>query len=390
MQATPLGHNAPQYCVKNTFIELVDEDSHSSTCHASLPRSMSDSDLSSRNPPTTDFLEWASSKASDSGSGCNTPCGSRKLENEPSQKHRETLDLCDKLAAVSLQKSGTHVGVLPSESVSDPAALQEVQQRLYESLIDLIPVDAEGKKLTMGTILHHQEPVATRCKPCYFWIKGRCTNGESCLRCHCPGHRPNRTQREHTAIRRQQLFQKDEQDTPGPNRTQREHMASRRQQFFHSEDQDTSVGSARAYSDIGSDSNGSLPISGATTPVEEVRENPSLDALELYQRLASLSAQGKAVSRAMVSADEIVKLVPRDSEGNLTSVGTIPHYLCPLGEQCKPCVFWFQEVCHKGEMCLHCHEMHNGQKVKKIRASKATRALHKKELQYEGRSRISL
>merc|ERR1719160_1557123 len=102
--------------------------------------------------------------------------------------------------------------------------------------------------------------------------------------------------------------------------------------------------------------------------------------MDLYQRLASLS-ESKAVPRSMVSSDDIVKCVPRDSEGNLTSIGTIPHYLNPIGEQCEPCVFWFQAVCHKGETCLQCHTLHNGQKVKKIRASKATRDLRKKALQ---------
>jgi len=84
---------------------------------------------------------------------------------------------------------------------------------------------------------------------------------------------------------------------------------------------------------------------------------------------------GKAVPRCIISSDDIVKHAPRDSEGNLTSIGTIPHYLLPLGEQCKPCVFWFQELCRKGVSCLHCHSLHDGQKVKKIRPCKATRAL---------------
>jgi hypothetical protein len=199
--------------------------------------------------------------------------------------------------------------------------------------------------------------VATCCKPCYFWAKGRCINGESCLRCHCPDHRPSKTQREH--------------------------MANRRQNIFHRKDQcsttKSSSGSAMVSSDDGSISNASLPVSETTTPRCPVRDEPSLEAFDLYQRLCSLSAQGKQVPRAMVSADNIVKLVPRDSEGLLTSIGTIPHYLHPIGEKCKPCVFWFQETCHKGEMCLHCHVLHNGQKVKKIRASKTTRALRKND-----------
>lgn len=287
------------------------------------------------------------------------------------------MELCQKLAAVSQQKSHNPTYLFGTEDVSDAATLQEVQTRLYESLKDLIPVDAQGKKLTIGSILHSQEPVATNCKPCYFWTKGRCSNEASCLRCHCADHRPNRTQREHIASRRQHFFKQDDQDSTVGSRP----------------------GSARISwadsSDDGADSNASwnasLQNSGATTPVcVEVHEQPSVDALDLYQRLASICDQGKAMPRCMVSSDQIVKHVPRDSDGNLTSIGTIPHYLAPIGKKCKPCVFWFQAVCHKGESCLHCHELHDGQKAKKIRASKATRALNKNNSQCHGNCKISL
>merc|ERR1712124_238496 len=113
---------------------------------------------------------------------------------------------------------------------------------------------------------------------------------------------------------------------------------------------DTPIESARpSFSDDATNSNTSLPVSGATTPITKVQV--SLDAMDLYQRLASLS-ESNAVPRSMISSDDIVKLVPRDSEGNLTSIGTISHYLHPIGEKCKPCLFWFQEVCHRGETCL--------------------------------------
>eukprot|EP00746_Dinoflagellata_sp_MGD_P150867 gnl/MRDRNA2_/MRDRNA2_82642_c0_seq2.p1 gnl/MRDRNA2_/MRDRNA2_82642_c0~~gnl/MRDRNA2_/MRDRNA2_82642_c0_seq2.p1 ORF type:complete len:396 (+),score=54.44 gnl/MRDRNA2_/MRDRNA2_82642_c0_seq2:77-1264(+) len=395
MQVTSFAHPRPQLRVKNTFLELSDEgsDGGSRRCRSGLPRSMSDSDLSSATPPGVEFLERASSYVSkgsspsksstesgavwpsDQAVSNDTPSGtsSLKLENDASQKCRLTMELCGKLAAVSQQQSGTRGVVLGTGDVSDHVTLQEVQQKLYESLKDLIPVDAEGQKMSMGSILHSQEPVATRCKPCYFWNKGRCIQGESCLRCHCPDHRPSNTERARIAIRRQK--------------------------FFQLEDQCPSIGSpgfaspAKVSSDDGSNSNASLPVSGDTTPrcvAQEVREEPSWNALELYRRLSSLPAQGKHMPRAMVSSDDIVKLVPRDSQGDLTSIGTIPHYLHPMGEKCKPCVFWFQEVCHKGEMCLHCHVLHGGQKVKRIRASKATRALRNNGQWNNGNSKVSL
>merc|ERR1719326_1171454 len=113
MELTPLMQPAPQYVIKKTFIELVDE-SFDRVPRSGLSRSMSDSDLSSQTP-TMEFLEWASSKSSESGGGCNTPrrqngslsgslSGSEK-NSEPSQKCRQTMEICCKLAAVSQQKS---------------------------------------------------------------------------------------------------------------------------------------------------------------------------------------------------------------------------------------------------------------------------------------------
>lgn len=351
---------------KNTFIEIVDEGSDFSSSNSCLLRSSSDSNLSSLTQ-SSEFLEWATTQASNGGSDSNTPCRqhekSSSLDREPSQKHRVsivTMELCGKLTAISQQQSRNEGGALGTEDVIDPATLQEVWQRLCESLTHLIPVDAQGKKLTVGSILHSHK----NCKPCYFFAKGRCTLGESCLRCHCPDHRPNKILRDHAA--------------------------NRRQKFSQQEDQDTSIGyqpgSAKADSDDPVSSNArwdaSLTI-WADVPGEEVQKMPSMEALDFYQRVASLSAQGKQVPRRMVRSDDITKHVPLDSEGNVTSIGTIPHYLNPLGEQCKPCVFWFQQVCRKGESCLHCHTLHDGQRIKKMRASKSTRALRNDRLLWD-------
>jgi len=60
---------------------------------------------------------------------------------------------------------------------------------------------------------------------------------------------------------------------------------------------------------------------------------------------------------------------PRDSLGNLTSVGTARHQ---FGD-CRPCHFWFAGSCRKGVSCVYCHVPHPGQRRKRMRPSKHTR-----------------
>mmetsp|Transcript_100360 Transcript_100360/g.289814 ORF Transcript_100360/g.289814 Transcript_100360/m.289814 type:complete len:138 (-) Transcript_100360:156-569(-) len=42
---------------------------------------------------------------------------------------------------------------------------------------------------------------------------------------------------------------------------------------------------------------------------------------------------------------------------------------------CKPCLFWYQGLCHKGRRCLFCHIPHDPDEVSKVRPSKKTRNL---------------
>jgi hypothetical protein len=80
-----------------------------------------------------------------------------------------------------------------------------------------------------------------------------------------------------------------------------------------------------------------------------------------------------------LSAHGLLQQIPRNEQGEFTSVGSIGHISAeqPGGDNspCKPCVFWFKNRCSKGVRCRHCHFRHPGQKSKKIRASKQTRAL---------------
>lgn len=65
----------------------------------------------------------------------------------------------------------------------------------------------------------------------------------------------------------------------------------------------------------------------------------------------------------------LLQQIPRDSEGRITSVGSIAH----ARGKCSPCVFWFKSACAKGLSCTYCHFRHKGQKNKRIRPSKKTR-----------------
>lgn len=76
--------------------------------------------------------------------------------------------------------------------------------------------------------------------------------------------------------------------------------------------------------------------------------------------------------------------VPRDPEGNLTSIGSLDHQ--EQYEDCKPCIFWFMRRCHKAIACNFCHFMHEGQKQKRIRPSKQTR-LRRKRAQEKAEAR---
>lgn len=78
------------------------------------------------------------------------------------------------------------------------------------------------------------------------------------------------------------------------------------------------------------------------------------------QRLAELSP---------TEQDTLLRQVPRDTSGKITSIGSIRHGTA----ECLPCLFWFKGTCAKGVRCTYCHFRHKGQKKKRIRPSKSTR-----------------
>lgn len=65
--------------------------------------------------------------------------------------------------------------------------------------------------------------------------------------------------------------------------------------------------------------------------------------------------------------------MPKDENGRITSIGSIPHYNDPVGTECRPCLFWFKGQCGRAAQCLFCHFQHPGQKSKRMRASQKTR-----------------
>jgi len=80
--------------------------------------------------------------------------------------------------------------------------------------------------------------------------------------------------------------------------------------------------------------------------------------------------------------DGILERVPRDPNGELTSVGSLKHE----DKDCMPCLFWMRTRCKHGLLCTYCHmEQHRNDKFKPIRASKTTRERQQKKREYASR-----
>lgn len=65
----------------------------------------------------------------------------------------------------------------------------------------------------------------------------------------------------------------------------------------------------------------------------------------------------------------ILEQIPRNEQGELTSVGSQSHLL----GTCTPCIFWFRGICAKSLKCTYCHFRHPGQKAKRHKPNKRTR-----------------
>lgn len=111
--------------------------------------------------------------------------------------------------------------------------------------------------------------------------------------------------------------------------------------------------------------------------LEKSPEDSETDrAFVLYARLMELAGSRAVPLKLLNKMDqtgELRKIIPLDSKGEKTSLGSIPHQKEPLGSECRPCIFWFKGRCLKGELCLYCHFKHINQRPKRLRASKNTR-----------------
>lgn len=106
------------------------------------------------------------------------------------------------------------------------------------------------------------------------------------------------------------------------------------------------------------------------------REEPSQEAVELYQHLWKMSGSRTITVEQMETLEAKIpfrNFIPEDDAGFPTSIGSVMHYQGTEGSACRPCFFWLRGTCVKGELCLHCHIRHVGLKPKRLRASKTTR-----------------
>lgn len=93
--------------------------------------------------------------------------------------------------------------------------------------------------------------------------------------------------------------------------------------------------------------------------------------------LTRLARQASVATETLdeLQKDGILERIPRNSNGELTSFGSLKHET----NDCAPCLFWIQTRCRKSFMCTYCHmEQHLNEKSKPLRASKKTRDRLKK------------
>jgi len=81
-----------------------------------------------------------------------------------------------------------------------------------------------------------------------------------------------------------------------------------------------------------------------------------------------------------LSEDELMRLVPRDEQGKMLSIGSVGHE----EGTCKPCVFAYNEnkPCGNGLRCSFCHYQHPPKK--RVRLCKKKRMELKRQQEEEG------
>mmetsp|Transcript_3221 Transcript_3221/g.8906 ORF Transcript_3221/g.8906 Transcript_3221/m.8906 type:complete len:184 (-) Transcript_3221:153-704(-) len=86
------------------------------------------------------------------------------------------------------------------------------------------------------------------------------------------------------------------------------------------------------------------PIEPVTQYIADLHEELAVPIVELQ----SLDAQG------------VLKQIPRDDNGKLSSVGSITH----TAGECSPCLFLKRNCCSKGILCQYCHLPHEDSRKK--------------------------
>jgi len=90
-----------------------------------------------------------------------------------------------------------------------------------------------------------------------------------------------------------------------------------------------------------------------------IRITAALDFYEdLMQKTASLGINVNELLATLDSNLDWRQYIPCDGDGQLMSLGSIPHLAEPCGTKCRPCG-WFQKgKCYKLEQCTYCHFWH--------------------------------
>jgi len=106
----------------------------------------------------------------------------------------------------------------------------------------------------------------------------------------------------------------------------------------------------------------------------EARERDDIESLMWLQPVHSAPCSGwRGGDRFDLAGDAAPggdNALAEDSLG-VPTVGSAMHRT----GNCKPCLFWYKGLCHKGPRCLFCHIRHSDAEVSKVRPSKKTRNL---------------
>ncbi|CEL92468.1 unnamed protein product [Vitrella brassicaformis CCMP3155] len=115
-------------------------------------------------------------------------------------------------------------------------------------------------------------------------------------------------------------------------------------------------------------------------------EDSSSDEDSTADRGVLLSTPTSSCAFVGEITEEIKAMIPRDEDGNLTSIGSIEHAKDP--SKCQPCLFHHRQGCTNGLACRFCHFPHTPRK--KSRASKRKRLRQKAQQNVEDEAENAL